>query len=65
MKTGGQDGWFVYFPLYAPTGPFFDRSWAFPDFEHVTLDQVAPRSLTGLVVWPAAPPRRNGSEPMA
>ena len=36
MKTADQDGWFVYFRLYAPTGPFFDRSWALPDFEHVT-----------------------------
>ncbi|NLU68780.1 DUF1254 domain-containing protein [Streptomyces sp. HNM0574] len=32
MKTVGQDGWFVYFRLYAPTAPFFDRSWSLPDF---------------------------------
>jgi len=29
------DGWFVIFRLYAPTEPFFDRSWALPDFEAV------------------------------
>lgn len=36
MKTVDEDGWFVYFRLYAPTEPFFDRSWALPDFEPVT-----------------------------
>jgi hypothetical protein len=36
MKTVDADGWFVYFRLYAPTEPFFDRSWALPDFELVT-----------------------------
>ncbi len=36
MKTVDQDGWFVYFRLYAPTEPFFDRSWSLPDFEHIT-----------------------------
>lgn len=35
MKTVNQDGWFVIFRLYAPTEPFFDRSWALPDFELV------------------------------
>jgi hypothetical protein len=24
MKTVGDDGWFVYFRLYAPEEPFFD-----------------------------------------
>lgn len=33
MKTVGDDGWFVYFRLYAPTEPFFDKSYALPDFE--------------------------------
>jgi hypothetical protein len=33
MKTIGEDGWFVYFRLYAPTEPFFDRTYALPDFE--------------------------------
>lgn len=33
MKTVGEDGWFVYFRLYAPTEPFFDKSFALPDFE--------------------------------
>ena len=33
MKTVGEDGWFVYFRLYAPTEPFFDKSFSLPDFE--------------------------------
>jgi hypothetical protein len=35
MKTVGEDGWFVYFRLYAPTEPFFDKSYSLPDFEVV------------------------------
>ncbi len=35
MKTVGKDGWFVYFRLYAPTEPFFDKSFSLPDFEEV------------------------------
>lgn len=35
MKTVGKDGWFVYFRLYAPTEPFFDKSFSLPDFEIV------------------------------
>ncbi len=35
MKTCADDGWFVYFRLYAPTRPFFDKTWALPDFEAV------------------------------
>jgi hypothetical protein len=35
MKTVGDDGWFVYFRLYAPLQPFFDKSFALPDFERV------------------------------
>jgi len=33
LKTVGEDGWFVYFRLYAPTEPFFDKSFSLPDFE--------------------------------
>jgi hypothetical protein len=33
MPTVGEDGWFVYFRLYAPTEPFFDKSYSLPDFE--------------------------------
>jgi len=33
LKTAGKDGWFVYFRLYAPTEPFFDKSFSLPDFE--------------------------------
>jgi hypothetical protein len=35
MKTVGDDGWFVYFRLYAPLKPFFDKSFALPDFERL------------------------------
>lgn len=33
LKTVGTDGWFVYFRLYAPTKPFFDKSFKLPDWE--------------------------------
>ncbi|MDR4494000.1 MAG: DUF1254 domain-containing protein [Nitrospirales bacterium] len=33
LKTVGDDGWFVYFRLYAPEQPFFDKSFKLPDFE--------------------------------
>lgn len=35
MKTVGTDGWFVYFRLYAPLEPFFDKTFSLPDFEVV------------------------------
>lgn len=35
MKTVGDDGWFVYFRLYAPTQPFFDKSFKLADFERL------------------------------
>ena len=35
MKTVGEDGWFVYFRLYAPLQPFFDKSFSLADFELV------------------------------
>ncbi len=35
MKTVGEDGWFVYFRLYAPLEPFFDKTFALPDFERI------------------------------
>lgn len=35
MKTVGKDGWFVYFRLYAPTEPFFDKSFSLPDFDKI------------------------------
>ena len=35
MKTVGDDGWFVYFRLYAPLQPFFDKSYQLPDFERL------------------------------
>jgi hypothetical protein len=28
-------GWFAYFRFYAPTEPYFDRSWSLPDIEKV------------------------------
>jgi len=30
MRTVGEDGWFVYFRLYAPTEPFFDKTFSLP-----------------------------------
>jgi hypothetical protein len=35
IKTLPGKGWFTYFRLYAPTKPYFDRSWALPDIEKV------------------------------
>jgi hypothetical protein len=35
MKTVKNDGWFVYFRLYAPLQPFFDKTFSLPDFEIV------------------------------
>lgn len=35
MKTVGDDGWFVYFRLYAPEQAFFDKSFKLSDFEMV------------------------------
>jgi hypothetical protein len=35
MKTVGDDGWFVYFRLYAPLQAFFDKTFSLPDFEMI------------------------------
>ena len=35
MKTVEDDGWFVYFRLYAPEEAFFDKSFTLGDFEVV------------------------------
>jgi hypothetical protein len=35
VQTVPGKGWFVYFRFYGPTEPFFDKSWALPDFEKV------------------------------
>ena len=35
MKTVGEDGWFVYFRLYAPEQAFFDKTFKLPDFERI------------------------------
>ena len=35
LKTVGDEGWFVYFRLYAPKPAFFDKSFALSDFELV------------------------------
>ena len=35
MKTVGNDGWFVYFRLYAPLQPFFDKTFSLSDFDIV------------------------------
>lgn len=35
VKTIANEGFFVYFRLYAPTEPYFERSWPLPDMEKV------------------------------
>jgi hypothetical protein len=35
LKTVGDDGWFVYFRLYAPEQPFFDKTFKLADFERI------------------------------
>jgi hypothetical protein len=35
IPTAPGRGWFAYFRLYAPTEPYFDRSWSLPDVERV------------------------------
>jgi hypothetical protein len=35
IKTNPGEYWFAYFRLYAPTEPYFDRSWPLPDIEPV------------------------------
>jgi hypothetical protein len=35
IQTLAGKGWFAYFRFYGPTEPFFDKSWALPDFEKV------------------------------
>jgi hypothetical protein len=36
IKTIPGRGWFVYFRIYGPDAPAFDRSWQLPDFEPVS-----------------------------
>ena len=35
VQTNAGKGWFTYFRFYGPTEPFFDKSWALPDFEKI------------------------------
>ena len=35
IRTVGEDGWFVYFRLYAPLQPFFDKTFGLADVEPV------------------------------
>lgn len=35
VKTVPGEGWFTYFRLYAPTQPYFDRTWQLPDIVKV------------------------------
>jgi hypothetical protein len=35
IKTLPDKGWFTYFRLYAPTQPYFDKTWVLPDIEEV------------------------------
>jgi len=36
VQTLAGKGWFTYFRFYGPTEPFFDKSWALPDFEKLS-----------------------------
>jgi hypothetical protein len=36
VQTNPGEGWFAYFRFYGPTEPFFDKSWALPDFEKMS-----------------------------
>ena len=33
IKTVPGEGWFTYFRLYAPTQPYFDKTWQLPDIQ--------------------------------
>jgi hypothetical protein len=35
IKTLPKKGWFTYFRLYAPTQPYFDKTWVLADIEKV------------------------------
>jgi hypothetical protein len=35
VQTNQGKGWFTYFRFYGPTEPFFDKSWALPDFRKI------------------------------
>lgn len=35
IPTMPDRGWFAYFRFYAPTEPYFDRTWSLPDIEKV------------------------------
>ncbi len=35
IDTHSSKGWFAWFRFYAPTEPFFDKTWQLPDFEKV------------------------------
>ena len=35
IRTNAGDGFFVYFRLYAPTEPYFEKSWPLPDLKKI------------------------------
>ena len=35
IKTLPGAGWFTYFRLYAPTEPYFARTWQLPDIQRL------------------------------
>ena len=46
IRTVPGRGWFAYFRLYAPTQPFFDRTWTLPDIEELSVaEQEMPHTL--------------------
>jgi hypothetical protein len=44
VQTEPGKGWFTYFRFYGPTEPFFDKSWALPDFEKLDPNGTVGRS---------------------
>jgi hypothetical protein len=44
VQTVPGKGWFTYFRFYGPTEPFFDKSWALPDFEKIEPNGTVGRS---------------------
>jgi hypothetical protein len=45
VQTVPGKGWFAYFRFYGPTEPFFDKSWALPDFERLEGPSSGGRAL--------------------
>jgi hypothetical protein len=47
VQSNPGEGWFVYFRFHGPTEPFFDKSWALPDFEKTSRGTAHGCGATG------------------